>query len=323
MTPLIQTRGLVKHFAARGFFRRPRPVQAVAGVDLHVNRGEALGLVGESGSGKSTLGRLVMGLIPATAGETRLDGRALDALPKNELRRRTGIVFQDPMSSLDPRRRVGSQVADGLAIHNLAPASARPERAGALLERVGLSATFATRFPHELSGGQRQRIGLARALATEPEFLVADEPVSALDVSIQAQVLALLRDLRAQLGLAMLFISHDLPVVRGLCDRVAVMYLGRVVEEGPVADVFATPLHPYTEALLSAAPRLRPEARQARIVLQGDPPSPANPPSGCTFRTRCRYALPACAAQVPPLDARVRGAHRAACIRDELGLGGS
>ena len=298
-------------------------MQAVAGVDLHVNRGEALGLVGESGSGKSTLGRLVMGLIPATAGETRLDGRALDALPKNELRRRTGIVFQDPMSSLDPRRRVGSQVADGLAIHNLAPASARPERAGALLERVGLSATFATRFPHELSGGQRQRIGLARALATEPEFLVADEPVSALDVSIQAQVLALLRDLRAQLGLAMLFISHDLPVVRGLCDRVAVMYLGRVVEEGPVADVFATPLHPYTEALLSAAPRLRPEARQARIVLQGDPPSPANPPSGCTFRTRCRYALPACAAQVPPLDARVRGAHRAACIRDELGLGGS
>jgi peptide/nickel transport system ATP-binding protein len=226
-----------------------------------------------------------------------------------------GIVFQDPFGSLDPRRSVGAQVADGLAIHGRLGGAERRARVAALFERVGLDPRRAEAYPHEFSGGQRQRIGIARALATSPDFLVADEPVSALDVSIQAQVLRLLADLRRDLGLAMLFISHDLPVVRHLCDRVAVMYLGRVVEEGSVQEVFARPLHPYTRALLSATPRLDPARRAARILLPGEPPSPADPPSGCAFRTRCRHATAACAEAVPPL--RPFGARRVACLRAE------
>jgi oligopeptide/dipeptide ABC transporter ATP-binding protein len=315
MTPLATAAGLTKHFPAGGLFARGRAVQAVTDVSLAVAKGETLGLVGESGSGKSTVGRLLLGLLPPTNGQVTFDGADLATARPGELRtlrRRMQLVFQDPYGSLDPRRTVGAQIGDALGIHALLPAPARPARIAALLEQVGLAPEHAARYPHQFSGGQRQRIGIARALASGPDFLVADEPVSALDVSVQAQVLALLADLRARLGLAMLFISHDLPVVRHLCDRVAVMYLGRIMEEGTVAEVFSTPRHPYTQALLSAAPSLHPERRRTRIILQGEPPSPANPPSGCVFRTRCPIAISDCATAVPPL---VGQGHRVACIR--------
>ncbi len=316
---LVQAESLTKRFETTGLFRRGRAVQAVCDVTIGIAEGEAVGLVGESGSGKTTVGRLMLGLLPASAGRVMFDGVDIaSATPDamRRLRRRMQLVFQDPYGSLDPRRTVGAQIADALSIHDIVPPAEQPARVAALLAQVGLAAEHAGRYPHAFSGGQRQRVGIARALATGPDFLVADEPVSALDVSVQAQVLALLADLRARLGLAMLFISHDLPVVRHLCDRVVVMYLGRVMEDGPVRDVFAHPRHPYTRALLSAAPSLRPEARRSRILLAGDPPSPANPPSGCVFRTRCAHALPACADAVPPL----RGdGHRMACIRDDLG----
>ncbi len=316
---MIVAEGVSKHFPLRGLFR-PGAVRAVQDVSLVVGAGEAVGLVGESGSGKSTLGRVMLGLLPPSAGRVVVDGHDLaraDAKTLRALRRRMQLVFQDPYSSLDPRRRVGAQIGDGLAIHGIGPASGRAARVAALLDQVGLPASHADRYPHEFSGGQRQRVGIARALATGPDLLVADEPVSALDVSVQAQVLALLADLRSRLGLALLFISHDLPVVRSLCDRVVVLYLGRVMEEGPVADVFRAPLHPYTQALLSAAPSLTPGmvpgGRPARVVLQGEPPSPASPPSGCVFRTRCPAAVADCAAAVPVLQDR--GAQRVACIR--------
>ena len=315
--PLIEARALSKVFHTGGLFRRGRPVQAVRMVDAAVARGEALGVVGESGSGKSTLGRMMLGLMPATAGTVSFDGRPLarTAGPGwRALRRRMQIVFQDPYGSLDPRRRVGAQIADGLSIHRIVDAGQRADRVAALLARVGLDPSHAQRYPHEFSGGQRQRIGLARALASEPDFLVADEPVSALDVSIQAQIVQLLADLRRDLGLALLFISHDLPVVRHLCDRVLVMYLGRVMEEGPAAAVFAAPAHPYTRALISATPQLRPDRRTTRILLAGDPPSPSNPPSGCVFRTRCAHARPACAETVPELQPHGEG-RRVACLR--------
>jgi oligopeptide/dipeptide ABC transporter ATP-binding protein len=225
------------------------------------------------------------------------------------------IVFQDPFGSLDPRRRVGAQIADGLTIHDLASPGERAARVAELLAKVGLDASHAKRFPHEFSGGQRQRVGIARALATQPDFLVADEPVSALDVSIQAQIVQLLVLLQGELGLAMLFISHDLSIVRHLCHRVMVMYLGRVVEEGPARTLFATPAHPYTRALISATPKLRPAERQQRILLSGDPPSPSNPPSGCAFRTRCPHAVAKCAGAVPRL--RPLGDLKVACHRAE------
>ncbi|MFC0409859.1 ABC transporter ATP-binding protein [Roseomonas elaeocarpi] len=316
--PLIEAKGLSKTFGG-GFLSRARPVQAVRGIDAGVRRGEALGVVGESGSGKSTLGRLMLGLMPATGGTIRFDGVPVTGASGRDwrqLRRRMQIVFQDPFSSLDPRRRVGPQIADGLLIHGLMDAPRRDARVAELLTQVGLDPSHAGRFPHEFSGGQRQRIGIARALATGPEFLVADEPVSALDVSIQAQVVNLLADLRQRLGLALLFISHDLPVVRHLCDRVLVMYLGRVMEEGPAEEVFSRPRHPYTRALLSATPRLDPKHRTRRILLTGDPPSPSNPPSGCVFRTRCAHAQPRCAETVPELR-EFGGAARVACVRAE------
>jgi peptide/nickel transport system ATP-binding protein len=318
--PLVDARGVTKTFAPRGLFGRGRAVRAVAGVDAAVARAEALGVVGESGSGKSTLGRLLLGLLAPSGGTVAFDGAPLPrpgSRAWRALRARMGIVFQDPFGSLDARRSVGAQVADGLAIHGTVPAAERRARVAALFARVGLDPRRMDAYPHEFSGGQRQRIGIARALATGPDFLVADEPVSALDVSIQAQVVRLLAELRRDLGLAMLFISHDLPVVRHLCDRVAVMYLGRVMEEGAVAEVFARPAHPYTRALLSATPMLDPARRAARILLPGDPPSPTAPPSGCVFRTRCAHARPRCAEEVPALRSFGAPGGRVACIRAE------
>jgi oligopeptide/dipeptide ABC transporter ATP-binding protein len=308
MTALVSAERLTRHFNADGFKRVP-PVQAVSDVTLSIDRGETVALVGESGSGKTTLGRLLLGLLPPTSGRVTFDGIDLATARHRELRRRMQIVFQDPQSSLDPRRTVGVQIADGLEIHNIVPPAERRARVEELLAQVGLPPTHADRFPHEFSGGQRQRVGIARALATGPEFLVADEPVSALDVSVQAQVLAVLADLRARLGLALLFVSHDLAVVRSLCERVVVMYLGRVMETGPVTRVFNAPRHPYTQALLSAVPSLDPARRRRRILLAGEPPSATAPPSGCVFRTRCPVAIPACAAAVPALNNGV------ACIR--------
>ncbi|MGK9168483.1 ATP-binding cassette domain-containing protein [Inquilinus limosus] len=320
VTPLVVAEGIGRRFGGRGVFGLGRPVQAVTDVSLALARGETVGLVGESGSGKSTIGRLLLGLQPLSAGRVLFDGTDLSGLgrePLRRLRRRMQLVFQDPFSSLDPRRRVGAQIADGLRIHRLADAAARRRRVRDLLVQVGLQPEHAERYPHAFSGGQRQRIAIARALATDPDFLVADEPVSALDVSVQAQVMALLSSLRAELGLTMLFISHDLPVVRHLCDRVVVLYLGRVMEEGPVAAIFTAPRHPYTRALLSAAPRLAMAGRPQRICLAGEPPSPHDPPSGCVFRTRCPHALPACAGAVPPPREAAPG-HRFACIRDDV-----
>jgi oligopeptide/dipeptide ABC transporter ATP-binding protein len=320
-TPLVAANAVGKQFAPQGWLRRHRPVQAVADVTISLTPGEAVGLVGESGSGKTTVGRLLLGLLAPTAGQVTFDGADLaraDRTGLRRLRRRMQIVFQDPSSSLDPRRRVGAQIGDGLAIHRLASRAQRNERVHALLREVGLSPEHAERYPHEFSGGQRQRIGIARALATGPDFLVADEPVSALDVSVQAQVLALLADLRMRRHLTLLFISHDLPVVRHLCGRVVVMYLGRVMEEGPTAEVFARPRHPYTRALLSATPRLDAAQRRQRILLAGDPPSPSDPPSGCVFRTRCPHALTNCAAAAPALRPAGAEAHRFACIRNDL-----
>ena len=312
---MIAAEGVSKHFLARGLWRRGS-VRALTEVSLAVGVGEGVGLVGESGSGKSTLGRVLLGLVAPSAGRVLVDGMDLaevTGVARRALRRRMQLVFQDPYSSLDPRRRVGAQVGDGLAIHRIGGVAERAGLVAGLLERVGLPASAAQRHPHEFSGGQRQRLGIARALAPGPDLLVADEPVSALDVSVQAQVLALLADLRTRLGLALLFISHDLPVVRSLCDRVIVLYLGRVMEEGPVAEVFRRPLHPYTQALLSAAPSLDPALRRTRVLLRGEPPSPAAPPSGCVFRTRCPIAVAACADEVPGLEAH--GAQRVACIR--------
>jgi oligopeptide/dipeptide ABC transporter ATP-binding protein len=301
-----------KRFPLRGLFRRGA-VHAVEDVSLSIRPGAALGLVGESGSGKSTIGRLLLGLLPPTSGKIVVDGQDLAAASPaalKTLRRRMQLVFQDPYASLDPRRRIGPQIADGLVIHGLPTEG----RVATLLEQVGLAPANAHRYPHEFSGGQRQRIAIARALATAPDLLVADEPVSALDVSVQAQILALLAELRTRLGLALLFISHDLPVVRSLCDRVAVLYLGRIMEEGPAQTLFRNPLHPYTQALLSAAPSLHPDSRRFRILLEGDPPSPLSPPTGCVFRTRCPIAIQACALEIPALRL-IEPDHRAACIR--------
>jgi len=317
MSGLLVAEHLSRHFGGGGLFSRAAPVRVVNDVSFAIQRGEAVGLVGESGSGKSTIGRLLLGLLAPTEGQVVLDGVNLSQVSEpalRRLRRRVQLVFQDPYASLDPRRRIGEQIADGLVIHRLCRRRDVQVRVTALLDQVGLPAAHANRFPHEFSGGQRQRIGIARALATNPDFLVADEPVSALDVSVQAQVLALLADLRNRLGLGMLFISHDLHVVRSLCDRVLVLYLGRVVEEGPAAAVLSNPRHPYTVALLSASPTLDPMRRRTRILLQGDPPSPANLPSGCAFRTRCPWAIAACA-ENEPTPFRIGPRHDASCIR--------
>jgi peptide/nickel transport system ATP-binding protein len=312
---MLVVRGLKKYFGHGN-----RPVRAVDDVSFEITKGEVLGLVGESGSGKSTIGRSVLKLLDPTAGEVSFEGVDLAPLSVRAMRpyrRHLQIIFQDPYASLNPRRRVGDTLGEALSTHGLHPGLARAERIAELLRLVGLAPEHARRFPHEFSGGQRQRIGIARALAVEPRFIVADEPVSALDVSIQAQVINLLSDLREKFGLTMLFISHDLDVVEYLCDRIVVLYLGKVMEVAPARALYRTPQHPYTQALLEASPQPDPDAQRHRRLLQGDIPSPVDPPSGCVFRTRCPYAQDACAATVPPLREIAAGRFKA-CLRDDL-----
>ncbi|MGY1734145.1 ABC transporter ATP-binding protein [Geodermatophilus sp. SYSU D01045] len=318
---LLEIRGLQKHFPlTQGivFKRTIGHVRAVDGVDLTLRRGETVGLVGESGCGKSTVSKLIVALERPTAGAilykgkdvARMGGRAL-----KDYRREVQIIFQDPYASLNPRMTVGDIVAEGWAVHDdVAPKKGRLKRTQELLDRVGLNPDYVNRYPHQFSGGQRQRIGIARALALQPEVIVCDEPVSALDVSVQAQVVNLLEDLQDEFGLSYLFIAHDLSVVRHISDRVAVMYLGSIVEEGTDEEVYASPSHPYTQALLSSVPLHEPALRgqKDRILLQGDVPSPADPPSGCRFRTRCWKAQDVCAQQAPALVDRGQG-HPSAC----------
>ncbi|MBS0562382.1 MAG: ABC transporter ATP-binding protein [Proteobacteria bacterium] len=322
---MIETVGLRQWFAVGGgLLRSHKVVRAIDDVSFSIAHGEVLGLVGESGSGKSTLGRALLRVTEPTGGRILFEGRDLTRLSRRALRPlrpRMQFIFQDPFASLNPRMTVRQIVGTPLALQR--PGLSREERHTLIeeaLHTVGLAERYADRYPHEFSGGQRQRIGIARALIMRPSFLVADEPVSALDVSIQAQIINLLIQVRRDLNLAMLFISHDLAVVGHLCDRVAVMYLGRIVEIGPTQSLFGRPSHPYTEALLSAAPVPDPFARRKRIVLTGDMPSPLSPPSGCAFRTRCRYAVAACAEAVPPLRER-EGGHFTRCIRDDIVLG--
>lgn len=322
--PLLVVDDLQVHFPiSRGFGRAPLTVKAVDGVSFTIGRGEVVGLVGESGSGKTTLGRAVLRLIEPTGGRVALDGADVTAMSGADLKKmrsRMQIIFQDPYASLNPRMSVGQTLGEALMLHGIGTRGDRAERVGSLLEMVGLPRSAAQRFPHEFSGGQRQRVGIARALAVSPELVIADEPVSALDVSIQAQIINILQDLRQELGLSLLFIGHDLSVIEFLCDRVIVLYLGKVMEEGPAAALYANPRHPYTRALLDAAPVPDPTLRSDRITLKGDLPSPLSPPSGCVFRTRCPYAVAACAQTVPSLRDMGQG-QRAACIRaDELTL---
>ena len=324
---VLETRGLVKHFPiSKGivFKTKAGAVRAVDGVDLHLRRGETLGIVGESGCGKSTLAKLLVGLEKPTHGEIRVRGEDMTRLGGASLRRarrNIQMVLQDPYTSLNPRMTVGDIIGEPFAIHpDAAPPYGKARAVQELLEVVGLNPDHINRYPHQFSGGQRQRIGIARALALRPEIIVCDEPVSALDVSIQAQIINLLEHLQKELGLAYVFIAHDLSVVRHISDRVAVMYLGKIVETGNHAAIYEQPTHPYTQALLSAVPVPDPRLRGRRdhIMLEGDVPSPADPPSGCRFRTRCWKAQPACADHEPLLEIRQRSPHPSACHFAEL-----
>lgn len=316
--PLLQVENLRKYFPIRGgvLQRVVNNLKAVDGISFDVQAGEVVGLVGESGSGKTTVGRTILRLEDATDGAVRFGGTNVMCLGASDMRayrKRMQIIFQDPYASLNPREKVRDILVHPLKLHQIGHSSEHEDRAAALLQKVGLSRDHLDRFPHEFSGGQRQRIGIARALAVEPEFIVADEPVSALDVSIQAQVINLLDDLRSDLDLTMLFIAHDLGVVEHICDRVIVMYLGRVMEIASTADLYARPNHPYTQALLSAVPIPEPGKRRNRVILKGDIPSPISPPSGCVFRTRCPIATNDCANITPELKTVGEG-QASACI---------
>jgi len=319
--PLLEVRNLVKHFRVAGglFGGRSGLIRAVDGVSFELRRGETLGLVGESGCGKTTTGRCILQLERPTSGEVIFEGRDLTRLGEDELRavrRKMQVIFQDPYSSLNPRMTVGQMIAEPLAVHGIATERrSRAQRVRDLLSHVGLLPQHADRYPHQLSGGQRQRVGIARALAVEPALIICDEPVSALDVSIQAQIINLLEDLQAQFGLTYLFVAHDLSVVRHISDRVAVMYLGEIVEITDRKSLYDVPLHPYTKALLSAVPIPDPvlEAQRERVVLGGEVPSPLNPPPGCVFHPRCPIAVDRCRREVPELR-EIRAGHRAACI---------
>jgi peptide/nickel transport system ATP-binding protein/oligopeptide transport system ATP-binding protein len=324
---LVDVQDLVKYFPVRtGILRRVTDwVQAVDGVSFQIHEGETFGLVGESGCGKTTVGRTILRLIPATSGKVYLDGVDVFSLSESELkqmRRYMQIIFQDPYSSLDPRLPVGESISEGLRIHTEMKAAERFDVVVEMLTRVGLRADHARRYPHEFSGGQRQRIGIARALALRPKLIVCDEPISALDVSIQAQVLSILRDLQRDFGLTYLFIAHNLSVVEHFSNRVGVMYLGKIVEIASRDDLYADPLHPYTQALMSAIPVPDPTARRKRILLAGDVPSPLHPPSGCRFHTRCPLAFGRCSQEEPPLK-DYRPNHFAACWLLESGEPGA
>ena len=313
-TPLVSIRGLVKHFSVEG---SDDVVRAVDGVTFDIWSGETLGLVGESGCGKSTVGRCLLRLIEPTAGEVRFLGDDILTFGKKELRearREMQIIFQDPYASLNPRMKIGDIVGEPLVIHGIGNKSERRERVAGLLKRVGLNPDYMSRYAHEFSGGQRQRIGVARTLALNPKLIVADEPVSALDVSVQAQVVNLLQELQEEFKLTYLFISHGLAVVEHISTRVAVMYLGRIVEIASATDLYVQPLHPYTQALLSAIPIPDPKQKRQRIILEGDVPTPINPPSGCRFRTRCPIAIEDCA-RIDPELREVAPGHEVACIR--------
>ena len=316
--PLVELKNLKTHFDIRGGLlqRVVARVKAVDGVSFSIGRGKVVGLVGESGSGKTTVGRTLLRLERATDGQVLMDGVDLMELSASQMRayrKRMQIIFQDPYASLNPREKVREILTHPQKLHTSASGSERSDRAEMLMEKVGLTADHLDRFPHEFSGGQRQRIGIARALAVEPEFIVADEPVSALDVSIQAQVINLLEDLTEEFDLTMLFIAHDLAVVEHFCDEVVVMYLGKVVEKASARDLYSNPNHPYTQALMSAVPRARPRRRRQRTLLKGDIPSPIDPPSGCVFRTRCPLATKDCAQIEPPL-VEIAPGHFSACI---------
>jgi oligopeptide/dipeptide ABC transporter ATP-binding protein len=321
MAELLEVSGLKKHFPVRhGVFSRVRGwVRAVDGISFSVGHGETLGLVGESGCGKSTAGKAILRLIPATAGSVRLEGQEILALGRRAMhphRRHLQVIFQDPYASLNPRQTAGDTVGEPLANYAIAQGRAREQRVAALFERVGLRPEQMRKYPHEFSGGQRQRLGIARALAVGPKLIVCDEPVSALDVSVQAQVINLLVDLQAEFGLSYLFIAHDLAVVEHISHRVAVMYLGEIVELADRVALFRNPLHPYTEALLAAVPVPDPERARARVILRGEVPSPSNPPKGCRFHTRCPYVMERCRVEAPRLR-EVTPGHLAAChLRD-------
>jgi len=316
MSALLEVQGLTQHFNARG-----GTVRAVEDVSFDLKEGEVLGLVGESGSGKTTIGQAILRLIEPTAGRIVFRGEDITKLADRALkpfRRQAQPIFQDPFGSLNPRMTVERVIAEPLLVHGIGKnREERRRRVLALLEQVGLPRDALTRYPHQFSGGQRQRISIARSLAAEPALIIADEPVSALDVSIQAQIVNLLRELQQRLKLAMLFIAHDLAIVEYISDRIIVLYLGRVMEVGPARSLIGRPKHPYTEALISAVPEPDPDQAKKRIVLQGDLPSPIDPPSGCVFRTRCPYAIPACAGAIPALR-QVSPGHVKACIRDDI-----